>query len=56
MILADANENWDSIVSSLPTPAQFSAFLPAGASLSGSLGANKSTFKALGFSATVRQL
>lgn len=48
-IVADANGIGDSIVASLPTAAQFSAFLPARASLSGDLGANKSTLKALGF-------
>jgi hypothetical protein len=50
-LIADAaDEADDSIVASLPTAAQFSAFVPAGFSLSGDVLATKANFKAMGFS------
>lgn len=48
-LVADAaGEADDGIVASLPTAAQFSAFLPTGFGLDGNLSANKANIKALG--------
>ncbi len=45
-----AAEPDDGVVASLPTSGQFSAFVPTGFGLSGSLGASKANLKAMGFS------
>jgi hypothetical protein len=49
MVADSASEADDGVVASLPTAAQFSAFLPTGFHLSGGLSATKANLKALGF-------
>jgi|RhiMetdeSRZDD1v2_1073273.scaffolds.fasta_scaffold365171_2 PEP-CTERM motif-containing protein len=49
MVADAADEPDDAIVASLPTAAQFTAFLPTGFSLNGNLVATKANLKALGF-------
>jgi hypothetical protein len=47
-LLIDALDPNDAIVASLPTAAQFSAFVPAGFGLSGNMAATKADLKAMG--------
>lgn len=49
MVADSAGEADDGVVGALPTAAQFSAFMPAGFGLNGSLSATKANLKALGF-------